>query len=87
MKFSLAWLGTHLETAAPVERDRRDPLGIGLEVESVTDRGAALAPFRIAQVVEAAPHPNADRLKACRVETGDGSWSPSSAARPTPTPA
>jgi len=72
MKFSLAWLGTHLETAAPVERIAEALSTIGLEVESVTDRAAALAPFRIAEVIEAAPHPNADRLKACRVETGSG---------------
>ena len=45
---------------------------MGLEVESVTDRAAALAPFRIAEVLEAVPHPNADRLKACRSMTGSG---------------
>ena len=72
MKFSLAWLRTHLETAAPLERIAETLSAIGLEVESITDRGAALAPFRIAEVLEAAPHPNADRLKACRVETGSG---------------
>ncbi len=36
------------------------------------DRGAALAPFRIARVIEAVPHPNADRLRVCMVDTGDG---------------
>ena len=36
------------------------------------DRAAALAPFRIARVVEAVPHPNADRLRVCRVDAGDG---------------
>ncbi len=72
MKFSLAWLSTHLETEATLERIAETLSAIGLEVESVTDRGAALAPFRIALVLEAVPHPNADRLKACRVETGSG---------------
>ena len=36
------------------------------------DPGAALAPFRIAHVIEAVPHPNADRLRVCRVDAGDG---------------
>ncbi|HWA80832.1 MAG TPA: phenylalanine--tRNA ligase subunit beta [Acetobacteraceae bacterium] len=72
MKFTLAWLRTHLETAAPLERIAETLSAIGLEVESLTDRAAALAPFRIAEVLEAAPHPNADRLKACRVNTGEG---------------
>ncbi|HUA78633.1 MAG TPA: phenylalanine--tRNA ligase subunit beta, partial [Acetobacteraceae bacterium] len=72
MKFSLGWLSTHLETDAPIERIAETLSAIGLEVEEVTDRGAALAAFRIAHVLEAAPHPNADRLKACRVETGSG---------------
>ena len=36
------------------------------------DRGAALAPFRIAHVIEAVQHPNADRLRVCTVDTGDG---------------
>ena len=43
---------------------------IGLELEGVENRGAALAPFRIAHVIEAVQHPNADRLRACKVDTG-----------------
>ena len=45
---------------------------IGLEVESVTDRGKLLAPFTIASVISAEQHPNADRLRVCMVDTGDG---------------
>ncbi|HUC16364.1 MAG TPA: phenylalanine--tRNA ligase subunit beta [Acetobacteraceae bacterium] len=70
MKFTLAWLRAHLETAAPLDRIAETLSAIGLEVESVTDRAATLAPFRIAEVLEAARHPNADRLRACRVNTG-----------------
>jgi phenylalanyl-tRNA synthetase beta chain len=70
MKFSLSWLKTWLETNASLD----DILGalnaIGLEVEAVENRAAALAPFVIAEVIEAAPHPNADRLRACRVTAG-----------------
>ncbi len=72
MKFPLSWLQTHLETTASLA-DITDTLTrIGLELEGVQDRGAALASFRIAHVVEAARHPNADRLHACRVDVGDG---------------
>src|SRR5439155_17458282 len=44
----------------------------GLELEEVSDPGAALRPFRVARVIEAVQHPNADRLRACTVDAGDG---------------
>ncbi len=72
MKFTLSWLRDHLETEADAGTVAEVLTRIGLEVEAVEDRGAALAPFRIARVVEAAPHPNADRLKALRVDVGEG---------------
>src|SRR6202044_2885789 len=45
---------------------------IGLEVEAVHNAAEALAPFVIAEVLEALPHPNADRLRACQVSIGGG---------------
>ena len=72
MKVPLSWLKAHLETEASLERIATTLSAIGLEVEGVEDRGAALAAFRIAHVVEAAPHPNADRLRALKVDPGDG---------------
>lgn len=72
MKFTLSWLRDHLETEVPLARLTETLSMIGLEVEHVDDRAAALAPFRIARVIEAAPHPDADRLRACRVEIGEG---------------
>ena len=72
MKVSLAWLRDHLDTDAPLTAITDTLTRIGLELESVHDRGKELAPFRIARVVEAAPHPNADRLRACMVDTGEG---------------
>jgi phenylalanyl-tRNA synthetase beta chain len=73
MKFTLSWLKTHLETEADATTIADRLSAIGLEVEEVIDRGAALKDFRIAHVVEAKPHPNADRLRACIVDPGDGS--------------
>ena len=72
MKFPLSWLREHLETTATVTELTDTLTRIGLELEGVADRGAALAPFRIAHVVEAVQHPNADRLRACKVDAGDG---------------
>ena len=72
MKFPLSWLRAHLETEAPLAEILAALNRIGLEVEGVEDRGAALAAFRIAHVVSAEQHPNAERLRALKVDPGDG---------------
>jgi phenylalanyl-tRNA synthetase beta chain len=72
MKFTLAWLKEHLDTDATLDEIVGKLTMIGLEVESVEDKGKQLAPYVIARVVEAKPHPNADRLRVCMVDTGDG---------------
>ncbi|CAA9227712.1 MAG: Phenylalanyl-tRNA synthetase beta chain [uncultured Acetobacteraceae bacterium] len=73
MKFTLSWLREHLEGCdAPLDRIAETLSAIGLEVEGVQDRGAALALFRVAHVLEAVQHPNADRLRALKVDAGDG---------------
>jgi phenylalanyl-tRNA synthetase beta chain len=72
MKFTLSWLKTHLQTDASLDQITDTLTQIGLELEGVENRGAVLAPFRIAHVIEAVPHPNADRLRMCKVDAGDG---------------
>jgi phenylalanyl-tRNA synthetase beta chain len=72
MKFTLSWLKDHLETDAPVETLADKLSAMGLEVESIDDPGKTLAPFTIAKVLKAKPHPNADRLRVCQVDTGRG---------------
>ena len=72
MKLTLGWLKTHLETDATAEAVARRLTMIGHEVEAVVDRGAALKDFVVAEVVAAEPHPNADKLRVCTVETGRG---------------
>ncbi len=72
MKFTLKWLKEHLETEATLEQICDGLFGIGLEVEGVEDQGAALSAFTVCRVREARPHPNADRLRVCDVETKDG---------------
>ncbi|MFM7344017.1 MAG: phenylalanine--tRNA ligase subunit beta [Tagaea sp.] len=70
MKFTLSWLKTHLDTDLSVEAIADKLTAIGLELESVSNPAKALAPFKVAYVVEAKPHPDADRLRVCLVDTG-----------------
>jgi len=72
MKFTMSWLRAHLETEATLDQISTTLSAIGIEVEGIEDRAAALTDFRIARVIEAVPHPNADRLRALRVDLGDG---------------
>lgn len=72
MKFTLSWLKEHLETDASLEEIVERLTLIGLEVEEVTNRADRLKPFRIAKVLEAEQHPNADRLRVLKVDTGEG---------------
>ncbi|MCA1435629.1 phenylalanine--tRNA ligase subunit beta [Bradyrhizobium sp. BRP20] len=72
MKFTLSWLKDHLETDEPLEKLADKLTMIGLEVENIEDKAKALKPFTIAKVISAEQHPNADRLRVCMVDTGDG---------------
>jgi phenylalanyl-tRNA synthetase beta chain len=72
MKFTLSWLKEHLDTEEPLETLADKLTMIGLEVEHIEDKAKALAPFSIARVISAEQHPNADRLRVCMVDTGDG---------------
>lgn len=71
MKFSLSWLKDHLETTASVEEIAAKLNAIGLEVEGVEDPAAKLTGFRIAKVLTAARHPDADKLQVLSVDIGD----------------
>ena len=72
MKFSLNWLKDFLDTEAGVEEIAAKLNAIGLEVEGIDDPAARLAGFRIARVLTAEPHPNADKLQVLTVDSGDG---------------
>lgn len=70
MKFTLAWLKSHLDTNASLEEIAAKLTAIGLEVEGIEDRAAIFAPFIVAEVKKAEQHPNADKLRVCEVFTG-----------------
>jgi phenylalanyl-tRNA synthetase beta chain len=72
MKFSLTWLKDYLETTSTVTEICDALNAIGLEVEGVEDPAEKLAGFRIAHVLTAARHPDADKLQVLTVDTGEG---------------
>lgn len=72
MKFTLSWLNDHLATKASLDDILALMLKAGLEVEEVTDPREKLAAFTVCKVLEAEPHPDADKLRVCKVATVDG---------------
>jgi phenylalanyl-tRNA synthetase beta chain len=72
MKLTFGWLKEHLDTEHSLDEIAAKLTMIGLEVERIEDKAKLFAPFVVARVVEAKPHPNADRLRVCMVDTGDG---------------
>ena len=72
MKFTLSWLKDHLDTSASLAEIVDALTRVGLEVELVEDPARKYEGFVIASVIEAKPHPNADRLKVCIVDAGQG---------------
>ncbi len=72
MKFTLSWLREHLDTEAGIDEILERLTAIGLEVEGVENPADRLRPFVIAEVLTAAPHPQADKLQVLTVDTGAG---------------
>ncbi|MDY0960062.1 phenylalanine--tRNA ligase subunit beta [Sphingomonas sp. CFBP8993] len=72
MKFTLGWLKSHLDTDADLDTIVEGLTRIGLEVEGVHNPGEALASFRVARILSAERHPQADKLQVLSVDAGDG---------------
>ena len=70
MRFSYSWLTEHLKTNAHFEEIEKKLTSIGLEVEDIQDTGKAYQDFIVGQVLEEKKHPNADKLKLCKVDIG-----------------
>ena len=70
MIITIPWLKEHLKTSAK-ENEIIDCLtNIGLEVEGVKENSGEMGKFKIAKVLKAEKHPNADKLKVCDVNIG-----------------
>ena len=72
MKFTFSWLCDHLDTKNTLSEICDALPMLGLEVEALNNPIAALAQFRVVEITEAKQHPDADRLRVCRVKTGRG---------------
>jgi phenylalanyl-tRNA synthetase beta chain len=77
LRVPVSWLRDYVAVEMPLE-DLAERLSISsAEVEGIERRGVAdadgnLGLFRVGRVLEAAKHPNADRLQLCRVDVGEG---------------
>src|SRR6218665_1129242 len=72
MKFTLDWLKEHLDTDASPAEIGETLTKVGLELEGMEDQGKALSAFVTALIVSAEQHPNADKLRVCKVDAGTG---------------
>ena len=72
MKFTLSWLKEHLETEATLDEITFALSDMGLEVEEVVNPAEKLREFTIAKVTHAEKHPDADKLKVCKVQADTG---------------
>ncbi|WP_298850781.1 phenylalanine--tRNA ligase subunit beta [uncultured Ruegeria sp.] len=72
MKFTLSWLKDHLDTDASVGEIAEVLTDLGLEVEEIVNPADRLADFTLGYVKHAEKHPDADKLRVCKVDTDEG---------------
>lgn len=72
MKFPLSLLKRFLITEASLEQISTTLTAIGLEVDGIEDKSAALKQFVVAEIIHAEKHPQADKLQVCKVNAVQG---------------
>ena len=77
MRVPVSWLRDYVAVEMPLDELATRLSISSAEVEGIERRGVAdsdgnLGLFRVGRVLEAAKHPNADRLQLCRVDVGEG---------------
>lgn len=73
MKISLNWLSRYLDVDDLGVQEMADMLTFaGIEVEEIRQQGVDSPFVVVAQVISAEKHPEADRLKVCQVDAGEG---------------
>ena len=70
MIITIPWLKEHLKTKASETQIIDKLTNIGLEVEGIKEKSDQLKEFKIAKIIKAQKHPNADKLKVCDVSLG-----------------
>ncbi len=71
MKFTISWLKEHLDTKFKDSEIIEKLTDVGLEVESFEKVSSDLDNFKVAKIINAEQHPNADKLKVCDVDIGE----------------
>ncbi len=71
MKFTVDWLKDHLDTKKNDNELIEKLTDVGLEVESFDNLSSDLESFKVAKIINAEKHPNADRLRICDVDIGE----------------
>ena len=71
MKLTLSWLKKHLKTQSSIDEVTQGLTDIGLEVEEIIKADDNLSLFKVAKILKAEKHPDADKLKVCDVDLGD----------------
>ena len=92
MRVPLSWLSDYVALEMPVESlverlDMSTAVVAAVERRGVPDEDGNLGLFRVGKVLEAAKHPNADRLQLCVVDVGSRSRTGSCAEHGTSVPA
>ena len=67
MIITISWLKDHLQTKANEAKIIDQLTNIGLEVENIKENSGQLSDFKVAKILKAEKHPNADNLKFCDV--------------------
>mgnify|MGYP001264360986 CR=1 FL=1 len=72
MKVTYNWLKKYVDFEWPAEELAERITMLGVEVEGMVETGVAFEGIVVGQVVSFCKHPNADRLRLCRVNDGQG---------------
>jgi phenylalanyl-tRNA synthetase beta chain len=72
MQFSEQWLRTFVDPRLDSTELGHLLTMAGLELEEAEPAAPAFSGVVVAQIVEAVPHPNADKLRLCKVDAGGG---------------
>ena len=70
MKFTYNWLNSYIKLDVSLEKLTQTLSNIGLEIEEVLDKEKIYSQFILAEIIYAEQHPNADKLKVCKVNNG-----------------
>ena len=70
MKFNERWIREWVDPPIDTEALAARLTAVGLEVESIVSVAGSIKDVTVAEIVEIAPHPGADKLSLCEVDDG-----------------